>query len=153
MHTYEVIVVIFFFPWLLSEVYSSGKSQTLRKINCFSLQKQMKFCFLIDRKNGRKKARKRERGKKRWAFIVFSVIIFEAIISQGLSYFFILFCWIWRFHSLMSQVVESFAVIYPTVYFMECFNSEVPFIRCESFDLSFVFLCENRLLVWGDDQQ
>lgn len=65
MHTNEVIVVILFFPWLLSEVYSSGKSQTLRKINCFGLQKQMKFCFLIDRKEGRKKESKKERERKK----------------------------------------------------------------------------------------
>ena len=39
----------------------------------------MKFYFLIDRK------KEREKGQ---AFIVFSVIIFEAIISKGMSYFF-----------------------------------------------------------------
>ena len=33
----------------------------------------------------------KEERKKRWAFIVFPEIIFEAVVGQGLSLFFILF--------------------------------------------------------------
>ena len=38
-------MVILFFPWLSFEVYSSGKGQALRKINCFGPSKASEVLF------------------------------------------------------------------------------------------------------------